>query len=252
MISPAKTMVAASRIKAPAATLPRFPEEATAIALNMAQYSPVELGRMLKINPKLSAENYLRFQHFFSPDNKPLQAVLAYTGVVFKHLQPADFTPDNFRFAQQYLRIASFCYGLLRPLDAIKPYRMEPDVKLPELCDGTMYGFWRDRQTATLLQDIKEAGNVLINLASMDIQPAFHWKQVEESVRVITPDFKVWKNGSPQTVVIYAKMLRGRMCRYIIKNAITDPEDLKTFSWEGFAYEESLSRGDNWVFIQEG
>lgn len=245
-------MAAASCVKAPVATSPRFPEEAKAIAWNMAQFSPEELGKLLKINPKLAAENYLRFQHFFSPDNQPLQALLAYTGVVFKNMQPTNFTAADFTFAQQSLRIASFYYGLLRPLDGIKPYRLEPDVKLPELCDGNMYTYWRDRQTSILIQDIREAGNILIYLASMDIQPTFHWKQVEKSVRIITPDFKVWKNGTPQTIVIYAKMLRGQMCRYIIKHRITDPEDLKAFSWEGFAYNESLSHGDNWVFMQEG
>lgn len=252
LISPAKTMAATSRVEAPAATSPRFPEEAKAIALNMAQYTSAELGSILKINPKLAAENYLRFQHFFSPDNEPLQALLAYTGVVFKNMNPTNFTSEDFVFSQNHLRIASFCYGLLRPLDGIKPYRMEHDIKLPELCDGTMYTYWRDRQTSTLIRDIKEAGKILIYLASMDIQPMFNWKQVEKNVRIITPDFKVWKNGTPQTIVIYAKMLRGQMCRYIIKNRITDPKELKAFSWEGFVYNESLSRGDNWVFIQEG
>ena len=54
-----------------------------------------------------------------------------------------------------------------------------------------------------------------------------------------------------ETIVIYAKMCRGQMSRYLIKNRISDPETLKAFTWEGFSYKESMSEGDNWVFLQE-
>ena len=40
------------------------------------------------------------------------------------------------------------------------------------------------------------------------------WKRVESEVRVITPDFQVWKGGKLKTVVIYAKMCRGETVSY--------------------------------------
>lgn len=58
-------------------------------------------------------------------------------------------------------------------------------------------------------------------------------------------------SGKEETIVIYAKMCRGQMSRYLIKNWISDPETLKAFTWEGFSYKESMSEGDNWVFLQE-
>ncbi|MDH6305951.1 cytoplasmic iron level regulating protein YaaA (DUF328/UPF0246 family) [Parabacteroides sp. PF5-5] len=250
IISPAKTMAGTSKIKAPEGTTPRFLKEAKEIALNMTQFSAEELSSMLKINAKLAAENYLRFQHFHSETTPALQAILAYTGVVFKNINPKDFSQEDFLFTQDMLRIASFGYGLLRPLDKIKPYRMEGDIKIPELGDSNMYTYWRDKQTETFINDIKQAGNILINLASMDIQPAFRWKKIEEKTRVITPDFKVLKGDKAKTIVIYAKMARGQMVRYIIKNKITQPEDLKNFTWEGFSYNEEMSTKDNWVFLQ--
>lgn len=45
----------------------------------------------------------------------------------------------------------------------------------------------------------------------------FDWKRVCSEVRVITPDFHVYKNGKLSTVVVYAKMCRGEMTRYILK-----------------------------------
>lgn len=251
LLSPAKTMTGRTNLKAPAGTVPRFRQEASEIALHMVQFPPDELARMLKLSPKLMTESYQRFLDFHAEDPEPLPAILAYTGVVFKHIRPKDFSKADFRFAQDCLRIVSICYGLLRPLDRIKPYRMEYDIKLPELEDGNMYAYWRARQTRLLIEDVKAADRLLVNLASQDVQPAFDWKEVEKSVRVITPEFKVWKNGKPNTVVIYAKMARGEMSRYIIRHRISDPEELKTFEWEGFRYNQQLSTAAKWVFIQE-
>lgn len=248
LISSAKTMTDSSALKAPVGTPARFGREANEIAINMAQYSAAELSRILKVSPKIAAENYLRFRNFHASDTPGLQALLAYTGVVFKNVNPADFTDADFLFAQDHLRIGSICYGLLRPLDLIKPYRMEHDVRLPELGEGNMYAYWSVRQTDTLIADVQAAGGTLIYLASMDIQPLFDWKRVEKAVRVITPEFRVWKEGKSKTIVIYAKMARGQMSRYIIKNRVCDSEMLKTFTWEGFRYNESLSEGDKWVF----
>lgn len=243
-------MAGTSKIKAPAGTTPRFAQEATEIALNMAQFPADELKKLLKLNPKLALENYNRFQEFHTESVKPLQALLAYTGVVFKNVNPKDFTEEDFLYANDHLRIASICYGLLRPLDLIKPYRMEYEVKLPELGEGNMYNYWRPRQTELLIDEVKKNDNILINLASHEIQGAYEWKKVAQSSRIITPEFKVIKNGKVQTIVIYMKMARGQMTRYILKNRITDPEMLKDFSWEGFTYNEGLSEGDNWVFLQ--
>lgn len=251
LLSPAKTITGTSKIEVPSGSIPQFQQAATDIALYMAQYSVEDLKRLLKLSPKLALESYERFQHFHSTDERPLQALLAYTGVVFKHINPKDFSEEDFLFAQTHLRIVSICYGLLRPLDLIKPYRMEYDIKLPELGDGNMYNFWKGRQTQSLIKEVKADDNLLINLASMDVQPAFEWKKIEESVRIITPEFKVWKNGKAETIVIYAKMARGQMSRYIIKNKISNPEELKSFTWEGFQYKETLSSENNWVFLQD-
>lgn len=251
LISPAKTMTGVSKQTTPALTGPRFVREATEIALEMAQLPVAELGRMLQLSPRLAAESFRRFQDFHGDATTPLATLLAYTGVVFKHIRPADFTEADFRYAQDHLRMASPMYGLLRPLDAIKPYRMEYDVKLPEPGRQTMYAFWRDKLTPLLIDEARRAGDVLANLASHDVQPSFHWKTVGEAVRIVTPEFKVWKKGKITTVVIYAKMARGEMTRFLLKNRLDDVEAMKTFRWEGFAYKEELSDPDRWVFLQE-
>ena len=155
---------------------------------------------------------------------------------------------DDFEYAQEHLRLTSFCYGLLRPLDTIRSYRLEGDVVLPELGNQTMFSYWQSRLTDVFIEDIKKAGGVLCNLASDEMKGLFDWKRVEKEVRVITPEFQVWKNGKLASIVIYIKMSRGEMTRFILKNKIENPEELKKFSWEGFEFNASLSDEKKFVF----
>ena len=180
-----------------------------------------------------------------------MPAIGAYTGAVFKRILPKDFTADDFRYAQEHLRITSFLYGLLRPLDGIRPYRLEGDVRLPEKGGITMFDYWKPLLTDYFIEEIKKRGGILVNLASGEMKDLFDWKRVESEVRVVTPDFQVWKGGKLKTVVIYAKMCRGEMVRHIIKNRIGCPEDLRGFSWEGFTFDEGRSTDNHLQFVLE-
>ena len=248
LLSCAKTMSETSKVKVPLKTVSRFQKEASGIALQMSQFSVDELERLLRVNAKIAVENYKRYQAFHAEGTPELPALLAYTGIVFKRLNAKDFSKVEFEYAQEHLRLTSFCYGLLRPLDVIRSYRLEGDVVLPELGNQTMFAYWQSRLTDVFIEDIKKAGGILCNLASDEMKSLFDWKRVEKEVHVITPEFQVWKNGKLASIVIYIKMSRGEMTRFILKNRIENPEDLKSFSWEGFEFNESLSNEKKFVF----
>ena len=119
-ISCAKTMASRCSLKVPEVTVPHFETEAVANALEMSQIPAAELEKLLRVNARIAAENRVRFHDFCSEDNHPMPAIGAYTGAVFKRILPKEFTADDFRYAQNHLRITSFLYGLLRPLDGIR------------------------------------------------------------------------------------------------------------------------------------
>jgi cytoplasmic iron level regulating protein YaaA (DUF328/UPF0246 family) len=76
-ISCAKTMTARSKTPYPETSTPHFLKEARENALYMTQFTAEELAQMLKVNPKLAAENYLRYHEFLSPETPALPALLA-------------------------------------------------------------------------------------------------------------------------------------------------------------------------------
>ncbi|AVM53740.1 hypothetical protein JN06_00305 [Bacteroides zoogleoformans] len=248
-ISCAKTMTSDSSVVVPRVTVPRFEAEALLNALELSQYSVSELARLLRVNGKIAAENNLRFHDFCSEDNRPVPAICAYTGAVFKHILPEEFTADDFGYAQDHLLITSFLYGLLRPLDGIRLYRLEGDVRLPGKGGISMFDYWKPLLTDYFIAAIKRQGGVLVYLASNEMKDLFDWKRVEQEVRVVTLDFQVIKGGELKTIVIYVKMCRGEMVRHIIKNRINRPEELKTFTWEGFALDEDRSTENHLQFV---
>lgn len=248
LLSCAKTMVASTKIKVPYTTTPLFQNNANEIALQMTQYSVDELEQILHVNAKLALANYQRFQSFHSSDVVSIPSILSYTGIVFKRLKPMDFNVTDFDYAQSHLRFTSFCYGLLRPLDIIRNYRLEGDVRLPQFNSETMFAYWKYKLTDLLIDDINRAGGVLCYLASDEMKGLFDWKKVEKSVRIITPQFSVLRNGVRKTIVVYTKMMRGEMTRFILKNQINDIEKLKTFEFDGFNYDPSQSDENNLVF----
>lgn len=114
-----------------------------------------------------------------------------------------------------------------------------------------MFEFWRDVLTDEFIREIKSAGGILVNLASSEMKNLFDWKRIEREVQIITPEFRQWKNGRLVMVTIYAKMCRGEMVRYILRNRIETIDALKEFMWEGFAFNAAESTDRKYLFTAE-
>ncbi len=250
LISPAKTMRAdIETCVKNMLTEPRFMEQTKHIASLMLRYSTHELEDIFGISTQLANELYTRFNSFFDESGKQVAAIDSYDGVVYKHIKKdIEFSESERVYLQNHVRISSLFYGLLRPHDTIKPYRMEGGVRLAG-SDERVDKYWRNYQTQTLINDVNEMGGTLLYLASKEEQNAFHWKDVKKAVKLIDFQFLQFKNDKLKQVVIYTKMARGEMIRYMIDNNITDPENLKTFEWNGYRYSELHSTDDVWVWV---
>ena len=248
LLSCAKTMAERSSVATPRTTVPVHLEEARRLAAELATLPTDELARLLRVNRRIAAENHLRYRRFHDSDTPALPALAAYTGIVFKRIDPASFSAADLEYAQEHLNITSFLYGVLRPLDAIRPYRLEGDAVLPGHDEQMLFAYWHERLTDALLDKIRRDDGILVNLASGEMKRLFDWKRVCREVRVITPEFRIREGDRLKTIVIYTKMCRGEMTRHILKNRITDPATLQAFEWEGFRFDPALSRGDDWTF----
>lgn len=245
IISPAKSLDFESKEHFGFSTIPHFLKDADYLAGKLKKLNSTELGSLMNISPKLAHLNAERFASWKTAPEK--QALYAYNGDVYDGLSAKTLTQSEIEFAQRHLQIISGLYGLLRPLDSIKPYRIEMGTSFATPKGVNLYKFWGDRITDQLKKNLKDSGsNILINLASQEYFAAINTQKLK--ARIITPVFKDKHNHSYAIISFFAKRARGMMSRFIIHNAITDYEMLVGFDEGGYHFNHGLSRGDIWVF----
>jgi cytoplasmic iron level regulating protein YaaA (DUF328/UPF0246 family) len=249
VISPAKKLDMSRVPHAP--TLPEFQDDANRLAASARKLSARSLGQLMSISDGLAKLNYDRFRDFAersTPENaKP--AALSFAGDTYTGLEAGSLDADEMAYAQDHLRILSGLYGVLRPLDAIQPYRLEMGSKLKTGKANTLYAYWGDKIAQALNAQAAEVGAThLVNCASQEYFGAVDLKAL--SPRVITPTFLEDKPGGPKIVSFFAKQARGAMARFIIQNRVTTPEGLQDFDLGGYAYQPDQSSQDKPVFFR--
>ena len=251
VISPAKSLYEKSPVLFEKYSSIDFLPEATKIVSVMKKKKPAQLSQLMDISPKLADLNFQRFQAWtpdFTDENS-WQSILMFNGDVYQGLKAETFSEAEFEITQQKLRILSGVYGLLKPLDRIRPYRLEMGTNIAIGSKKNLYEFWKTKITAQLNQELKVAANpLLINLASNEYFSAIDTKKIK--ARIITPSFKENKGGKYQMVSFFAKRARGLMSRFIIQNNIADPEEIKAFDLEGYYFNSQLSGENDWVFTR--
>lgn len=230
-----------------AATDPQFADDAKALAKTARGLSQKDLQKLMGISENLAKLNAERFKSFGTMETKP--AALAFAGDTYTGLEATSLDPEEMDYAQDHLRILSGLYGLLRPRDAIEPYRLEMGSRLNNPRGKTLYDYWGDRISEALNDQAKATGTqTLINCASQEYFGAVRVDALK--LRVITPVFMEDKPGGPKVVSFYAKQARGAMARFIIQHRLTDPESLTDFDSGGYRHRPDLSEANKPVFVR--
>lgn len=199
--------------------------ETNTIVEHLQSMSLEEIGQMLKLKNDKAQELYEFYQNYA---NEPSgAAVYSYTGLVFKNLDYEQLSDDSKEFAQKHLLIMSALYGLLEPYMPIKKYRLDFIDNLPKygknIISQKLNEFWTIK-----INEYLQDEDLIINLASKE------YSSIIEHPNLISLEFVEEKNGELKQLSTSSKIMRGRMCRYILENKITSlsqlPEQLDDFS----------------------
>jgi len=254
VVSPAKTLDYESPLPAGLApTRPDFLADSEELIRGLAALTPAEVASLMSLSDKLAALNVARYQTWHADYDQPeaRPALFAFKGDVYTGLEVGRFSLADLERAQSHLRILSGLYGLLRPLDLMLPYRLEMGTGLASTRGKDLYAFWGDRLTEALNAALAEQGDdVLVNLASNEYFRAVNPKKLQG--RIITPHFRDEKNGQFKIISFFAKKARGRMAAWLLQNRVATPDDIRAFDVDGYAFNASLSRGDDLVFTRAG
>lgn len=233
-------------------TKPRLVKDTREIASVAKQQSAADLKRLMHISDNLAELNAERFKAFnlsgLSNSAKP--AGLTFDGDVYWGLEAKSMGDETLSFAQDHLRILSGLYGLLRPMDAIQPYRLEMGTKMANPRGKSLYEFWGDRIAKTLKTDLSDhKDQTIVNLASDEYFKAVDQKALSKPI--ITASFLNVKDGEARKLMYHVKFARGLMARWIMENRLDRAEGLKDFNAEGYAYDAKASTHSDMVFSRK-
>lgn len=210
-----------------------------------------DLVKLMTISQKLADENVLRYANFSNDftDQNSRPALFAFSGDVYRGIEPHTLTRQQLDYCQSHLRILSGLYGLLKPYDRMQAYRLEMGIPLAIQKHKNLYSFWGNRITRLLQRDLEETNSkFLINLASNEYIESIN--RDELTVPVINIHFREIKKNVLNFVSYTAKKARGLMVRYMAQNNAMTPGQLKQFDLENYQYAENISSETEWYFVR--
>ena len=248
-LSPAKSLDFKTPPHIATHTQPAYLKQSETLIRQLRKLSPADIANLMNLSDPLAALNFSRYADWhlpFTPDNAK-QAVLAFDGDVYDGLAARELSPDDLDFAHKQVRILSGLYGILKPLDLMQPYRLEMGTRFANKAGKDLYTFWGEHLLNAINDELDEMPRpVAVNLASEEYFKAAVGRKIKGEL--IQPVFEDWKNGKYKIISFYAKRARGLMVRYATVNRLSEPEGLKDFDYDGYAFEPSVSDEKSWVF----
>lgn len=252
LIAESKTMERDERSVTPeeyASHTPLYEAVADELMASMRDLDANELASRIKVSVKLACDIH-RMIYDFPDKSRGIEAIRAFTGVVFRQLHPDSYDEAAHDFLDNRVRIVSSLYGWFRPTDIIKPYRLDFGVSAP---DGmTLKKFWRAKVTAALIKEIRTTGDTaVVSLLPKDASDCIDWKLVKNFARVYRIEFKT--PDSPTTMKTPAagrlKELRGIMLDLAIRHHVDIPDALRELACDDFMPQGELLYPDYFYYF---
>ena len=233
-----------------ATTLPVFQKEAEFLASLMRNLSVHEISEKMQISEQEATRIFEEFQQFDDLSVSPKPALFAYADDFYKTIDPAKFTPADLHYGQMHLRILSPLYGVLRPLDLIKAYRMVFNLRLRDLGAPDVLEYWQDLLTQQLIKDAHEEGGEVLLLGLDESLKAIEIKGLGAKSKVISISFKDQRDDKWKEINEFSAPARAELVKHILKSKIEKLDDLKTWSWKGYKLNTDLSTQEEWIYTR--
>ncbi|HEX8763003.1 MAG TPA: YaaA family protein, partial [Candidatus Saccharimonadales bacterium] len=224
--------------------MPQLLAQARQLDSYLKTLSVTQLAKCMHVSPSLAAKTHQLINNWTTRSPGQSTAIDSFVGDIYSGLQVATLSAEDRQYANKHLRILSGLYGILRPLDTICPYRLEMGYKLPDPPYNNLYAFWGNKIAACLPSD-----EFIINASSVEYSQVV--TSYVDPARIITPKFLTIdpKTKEPTFVVVHAKIARGALAHWLIKNRIDNPADLPGFNEIGYEFNPVLSTPGEPVFV---
>ena len=207
----------------------------------LKQKSIEEIENIMKLKADLLTKTYKDIQNY--DKLKYIPAISMYYGVSFKELELEAYSEKSLKYLKDKLFILSALYGLSKPFDLLKKYRLDMTMSI---VDKGLYNFWKKEINEYISKSLTE-DEVLLNLASGEFSKMIDTKKIN----MINIDFKEEKDGTYKSVSTYSKKARGKFLNYLVKNQINSLEEIEKINLDGYSLNKDLSNSKNLIFSRK-
>jgi cytoplasmic iron level regulating protein YaaA (DUF328/UPF0246 family) len=227
-----------------ALTEPALRGRAEELMAYLQTLSVEQVAAVMGISPALADKTHALLADWGVEPERQSPAVDSFAGDIYSGLRACDFSTADRAYAEDRLRILSGLYGILRPHDAIQPYRLEMGYRLPDRPYSNLYEFWGD----SIARCLPPTG-VIVDLAAVEYNKTV--TAFLDRDRFISPRFMTMhpKTGEPRFVVVHAKIARGAFARWLLTARVENPDDILDFAEIGYRYDPALSKPRQPAFV---
>lgn len=218
-----------------------FEGKASQLMKHLDEMSTDEIKKSMKVSDTL-AEHVQQLNGSITTGSS-LPAADAFIGDMYSGLGVREWDAEDWMYANKHLRILSGLYGVLRPADPIRPYRLEMGYPAAPQPHTNLYSFWGD------ILATEFAGHEIVDLSAKEYTKAIFPHLTSE--KVVSPKFMTFnkKLSKPKFVTIHAKIARGIFAHWMIANKVSSIADITTFHEHGYQYLQELSTPEEPVFV---
>ena len=219
----------------------KFKDKTNILIETLNKKSINEIGDIMKLKGELLNKTYKDIQSYGKL--KCIPAVSMYYGVSFKELELEDYSEKTLKYLKNNLLILSALYGASLAFDLLKKYRLDMTMSIT---DKGLYNFWK-KDVNDYISNILDKDEILLNLASSEFSRLIDNKKI----LMINIDFKEEKDGNYKSISTYSKKARGQFLNYLIKNQVSNIENIKKMELNGYSLNEELSDKKNFIFTRK-
>ena len=213
-----------------------YPKITNEIIERIKMFSVEEIEKKFKLK-KDKAEKLLEFYQNYE-NEKSGNALASYTGVAYKSIGIDTFDIENFEYLESHLVILSALYGILTPYTNIKEYRLDMTNSIFE--NKSLYEVWKNS-----VNEYFEKEDIILNLASKE------YSKLIKSDNLI--DFEFWNdtNEKLKQISTNSKKMRGFTLNYIVKNRITNINNLKDITLNEYIFNKDMSSEKKFIYVKK-
>lgn len=225
-------------------TTPLLLGKAESLAHYLQTLNTAQLQAAMHISAPLAGKTHGTLAAWNTAPAQQSLAIDSFVGDIYSGLRASTMSGNDRDYAQQTLRILSGLYGMLRPHDGVRPYRLEMGYKLPDSPFSNLYDYWGQDIASTLPKT-----GLIVNLSAVEYTKTI--LPYVSADRVVAPRFLTVhaQTGQPSQVIVHTKIARGAFARWLMISRVTDPAKMTQFNDLNYQYAGALSTPSEPTFV---